>query len=123
MLAPRRIGVRKNHNVPISEPRSQSRVPPCPRALTCGCRDKATLAKVVDIFLALAKIDNGVDWSRDQFRQAVRYLRALRLPRDPFRSLQMKLWKLLFRCFGDFLADFQIRRAVSLSVDKLRDKG
>ena len=75
--------------------------------------------KRVGVFLALAEIDCCSDSGREQLWQAIRYFRALRLARDPCRAVPVELEKLLVLR----LADFQVRRAIGLLVDVLRDHG
>ena len=108
----------KHDDVPILEPRRQLLPPSVGRALAAGGAQKAQCMNGIGVFLTLAEIDCCSDRGGEQLGQAVRYLRTVWLALFPARAVPMKLRKLFLRCS----ADFQVRRAIGLPIDVLRDK-
>ena len=80
MLATGPIGIGQDHDVPILEVLASARDPIWPQHPRSRRGHEADLGEGVGILLALDKVDRRRGRGRDQFRQAIRNLRAIGLP-------------------------------------------
>ena len=117
--ATRSIGVRQDHDVPVLEVLRQSGIPFGRGALGGRRGHEADLGEGIGVFLALAEIDQGRDWGRDQLRQPIRDFRAIRLPLGPAVAVPVILRELLLARLVAALADLEKALAVLVEIDVL----